>query len=52
MIYKESDDDDDEFVFNVRLFSLDVVGRRISFRNSVVEVEELGVVKGKRILIF
>lgn len=48
--YKESDDDDDEFVPNARLPSSDVVGRRTSLRNSVVEVEELGVAKGKRTL--
>lgn len=47
--YKESDDDDDEFVPNARLAS-DVAGRRSSLRNSVVEVEELGIAKGKRTL--
>lgn len=49
--YKESDDDDDdEFVPNARLPSSDVVGRRSSLRNSVVEGEELGIAKGKRTL--
>ncbi|KAG0626780.1 hypothetical protein M758_2G151100 [Ceratodon purpureus] len=49
--YKESDDDDDEFVPNARLSS-DVVGRRSSLRNSAVEQpqEELGIAKGKRTL--
>lgn len=49
MIYKESDDDDDEFIFNVKLF-FDVVGRR-SFRSCVFEVEDLMIIKGWRILV-
>lgn len=49
VVYKESDDDDDEFVPNARSSS-DVVGRRTSLRIGVAEFEELGIAKGKRTL--
>lgn len=48
MIYRESDDDDGRFVFDVRLF-LDVDSR--SLRSSVFEVEGLVIVKSWRSLI-
>jgi hypothetical protein len=49
VVYKESDDDDEEFVPNARSSS-DVVGRRTSLRIGVAEVEDFGIAKGKRTL--
>ncbi|XP_024386695.1 uncharacterized protein [Physcomitrium patens] len=46
--YKESDDDDDEFIPNAKLSS-DVVGRR-SLRSCALEVEDSMITKGRRTL--